>query len=100
VSGNPSTQIQGGIYDPNTDTYTGIPGGVNVDRDPYFHRLDIRIQKSWVYESDRRLSLYLDVQNVYNQQNQEGLSYNYDYTESSPVRGLPIIPSIGLRGEL
>jgi len=39
------------------------------------------------------------VQNVYWAQNVEGFSYNYNYTRRTKVTGLPIIPSIGVRGE-
>jgi hypothetical protein len=45
------------------------------------------------------LDVYLDLQNVYNRANVEGLAYSYDYREEAPLRGLPIIPSIGVRGE-
>jgi hypothetical protein len=42
---------------------------------------------------------YLDVQNVYNAQNIEFLSYGYDYRASSPVYSLPTAPSIGTKIE-
>ena len=32
--------------------------------------------------------------------NPEGVSYNYNYTKSEIITGLPILPVIGLRGEL
>ncbi|MEM9074395.1 MAG: TonB family protein, partial [Myxococcota bacterium] len=99
VSGNPRTPVVGGVYDINADVYSGIPGAINSDRDPLFHRLDVRVQKTWTYSGGGRLSWYLDIQNAYNQQNQEGLSYNYNFTDSEPLLGLPIIPSIGIRGE-
>ena len=41
----------------------------------------------------------MDVQNVYNQANVETIRYNYDATVNTPQTGLPIIPSLGLRGE-
>jgi len=99
VSGNPNTPVIGSVYDARSDTYFPINGEVNSTRNPVFHRLDFRIEKKWVFES-WRLALFLDIQNVYNQQNQEGIIYNYDYTESVPISGLPIIPALGIRGEL
>jgi hypothetical protein len=36
---------------------------------------------------------------VYNNPAVEALAYNYDYTASSFTTGLPIIPSLGMRGE-
>jgi hypothetical protein len=64
-----------------------------------FHQLDIRVDQTWQF-THWKLSAYLDVQNVYNAANVEGLSYNYDYTRRTYTTGLPIIPSLGLRGEL
>ena len=45
------------------------------------------------------LNAYLDIQNVYNQQNPEGISYKFDYTCTSERSGLPIVPILGLKGE-
>ncbi len=44
-------------------------------------------------------SMYLDLQNVYDQQNIEGIAYDYNFTHSTFVNGLPIIPSFGMRFE-
>ena len=41
-----------------------------------------------------------DVQNVYNHRYAEGLSYSYDYSQSKPRSGLPILTIFGVRGEL
>ena len=59
--------------------------------------LDLRVDYTWAFET-WALSLYLDVQNVYNQENIEGIKYNFDYTERSYYTGLPIIPALGLKG--
>ena len=40
------------------------------------------------------------MQNVYNHQSDEGRTYNFDYSKSGVIPGLPIIPSLGLRGEI
>ena len=60
---------------------------------------DLRADKTWKFKS-WQLSFYVDIQNVYNHGNTEGLSYNYNYTKREFVTGLPFLPSIGLRGEL
>ena len=65
---------------------------------PLFHQLDVRTDKTWDFQS-WKLSAYLDVQNVYYRKNAEGVSYNYNYTQSTLVSGLPILPSLGVRGE-
>jgi TonB family protein len=99
VSGNPRTPIVGSVYDANSDFYNPVYGAVNSARDPLFHQLSIRIEKAWKFKA-WSLATYLDVQNVYNHRSQEGLQYSYDFAQSKPVQGLPILPSLGLRGEL
>ncbi|MCA9529813.1 MAG: TonB-dependent receptor [Myxococcales bacterium] len=99
VSGNPETPIVGSIYDALNDIYQPVFGRPNSERAPFFNRLDVRVQKRWDF-AHWKLTLFLDVQNIYNRQNPEGRIYNFDYTESTPIRGLPIIPALGLRGEL
>lgn len=99
VSGNPDTPVIGSIYDALDDVYIPIDGRVNSLRNPLFNRLDIRIQKKWVFQG-WKLAVFLDIRNVYNHQNQEGIIYNFDFSQQSPLLGLPIIPSLGIRGEL
>jgi len=98
VSGNPDTPIVGSVYDVDANSYVRVAGETNSERQPVFHQLDVRVDKRWIY--DRwTLNLYLDLQNAYNRMNQEDIIYNYDYTESERLTGLPIIPSLGIRAE-
>jgi len=99
VSGNPYTPVIGSIYDALNDVYIPIDGRVNSLRNPLFNMLDIRIQKKWIFEG-WKLAVFLDIRNVYNQRNREGVIYNYDYSQQSELLGLPIIPALGVRGEL
>jgi len=99
VSGNPSTPVIGSIYDALNDVYIPIDGRVNTLRNPLFHQLNVRVQKKWIFDG-WKLAVFLDIQNAYNQQNQEGIIYNYDFSQQTPLLGLPIIPSLGIRGEL
>jgi len=100
VSGNPYTPVTQGAYDATTGNYQPVLASPpNGSRLPLFHQLDLRFDKTWTFKS-WRLSTYLDVQNVYNQENVEAITYNYDYSKSAPVAGLPFLPSLGLRGEL
>ncbi|MCS6798331.1 MAG: TonB-dependent receptor [Myxococcota bacterium] len=99
VSGNPQTPITGAVYDANADVYVPVYGAINSARAATFHRLDVRVEKQWSWDA-RALAVYLDVQNVYNATNPEGSFYNYDFSERYDVPGLPILPSIGVRGEL
>jgi hypothetical protein len=39
--------------------------------------------------------------NAYNAKNREGYEYSFDFLEREPATaGLPLIPNLGLRGEL
>lgn len=99
VSGNLYTPCQGGIYSSLSTEYLCLDGPLNGERLPPFHQLDLRVDKRWVF-SGFTLGAYLDLINAYNRTNPDFISYNYDYTQSRAQTGsLPIIPSLGLRGE-
>ncbi|MCA9619101.1 MAG: TonB-dependent receptor [Myxococcales bacterium] len=87
------------LYHAASGAYTPLSfGAFNAERLPVFHALDLRVDKKWDF-GFWALSAYLDVQNVYNSQNVEGITYNFDFTSRQFITGLPILPSIGLRGE-
>jgi hypothetical protein len=86
------------LYAADAATYTPLEGAPFSDRLPLFHNLDVRIEKAWQYR-DWRLTAYLDVWNVYNYPAREAVLYNFDFTRSTYQTGLPIIPSLGMRGE-
>ena len=100
ISGNLRTPQTYGFYDLTVGSYVPSlafpPFG---ERNPMFHQLDIRVDKTWAY-SWGKLSAYLDIWNAYNQGNVEGVSYNYNSTLSTFATGLPILPSVGLRAEM
>ncbi len=99
VSGNPYTPNAYGFFDENNATYLPLSQyPINGQRLPAFHQLDIRVDKTWLF-SKWMLSAYLDVENVYNQGNVEGVSSNYNYTLTQYTTGIPFLPSFGLRGE-
>lgn len=99
VSGNPQTPIVGSVFNANVAGYTPVFGGINSERASLFHQLDVNAEKKWSFES-WSLTAYLSVLNVYNHQAEEGRQYSYDYRESQAVTGLPLFPSLGVRGEL
>lgn len=86
------------LYAADAGTYVPIDGEPFSERMPLFHNLDVRVDKRWQFES-WRLSTYLDVQNVYNNAAYEGYLYNYNFSQRGFQRGLPLIPSVGVRGE-
>ncbi|HEY8944838.1 MAG TPA: TonB-dependent receptor, partial [Polyangiaceae bacterium] len=85
-------------YSVDAAAYAPIQGKQFSERLPLSHQLDVRLDKRWQFRS-WRLSAYLDIQNTYSHPAVEALTYNYDYTLSQYQTGLPIIPSLGLRGE-
>ncbi|MBN2693136.1 TonB family protein [bacterium] len=98
VTGSPETPITGSVFDSDNATYSPIYGEALSKRNEPFFQLDIRIDKTWQFKL-WTLTAYLDVQNVTYYKNQEGVDYNYDYSESQKVEGLPIFPSFGIKGE-
>lgn len=98
VTGNPTTVVEEAVYDADGDRYLPVPGFRTEQRLPSFHQLDVRVEKTWDW-SGWDLSAYLDVQNVYGRLNPERQRYDFDYSETAYITGLPIFPSIGLRGE-
>jgi hypothetical protein len=98
VTGNPYTPVTGGTYDSDNDVYIPTRGRIYSQRFDAFNQLDIRIERKMIYES-WILTSYLDVLNVYNSANQQNIEYSYDYSQKKKVRGLPILPTIGVKGE-
>jgi TonB family protein len=90
VTGNPTTPVVGAYFDANSDRYVALTGQPFSARLPAFNQLDLRVDK---------ISMYLDVQNVFNTDNAEALQYNFDYTIPTPISGLPFLPILGIRGD-
>jgi TonB family protein len=99
VTGNPTTPVAGAIFNADSGTYNQLPGARFSTRVDPFHQLDIRIDKTWTLGARGTFNLYLEVLNVYNNSNPEGISYNYNFTQSNVVTGLPIFPNLGVRVE-
>lgn len=100
VTGNLYTPYVGGVVDFDAGAYSAVSSyPLFTARVPAFHQLDVRIDKRWDFKT-WKLSAYLDVQNAYYRQNPEGISYNYNYSQPSVISGLPILPIVGIRGEL
>ena len=88
----------GGFYDSAGGAYECISGRAFSQRLPAFHQLDVRVDKTWDFGS-WKLSAYLDLYNAYVHQSPEDISYNFNYSQSTYQTGLPLIPSLGIRGE-
>jgi len=98
VTGNPYTPIKQTYFDARSGDYISLPGDPFSQRLSAFHQLDVRFDKTWMF--DRwRLSVYLDIQNLYNYRSEESRQYNFNFTQSQPVTGLPFVPDLGIRGD-
>ena len=98
VTGLPYTPVNSSTYDSDNDVYIPTAGRIYSQRFDAFNQLDIRIDRKYIYDK-WILTAYLDVQNVMNQSNSQNIEYSYDYSESKKVRGLPILPTVGVKGE-
>jgi hypothetical protein len=98
VTGNPSTPVTGASFDTDNDVYVPTRGAFFSVRDQAFIQLDGRVDKKWIYDT-WILWGYLDIQNLSNQKNSQGLRYAYDYSQKANVSDLPILPTIGIKGE-
>jgi TonB family protein len=103
VSGNMETPVASypnlsALYNADAGAYAPIEGKPFSRRLPLFHQLDVRLERAWQFASWRMLA-YLDVWNAYNNPATEAILNNFNYSQEAPQSGLPILPSIGLRGE-
>ncbi len=98
TSGNPTTPVLRAQFDADTGGYSPVNGRYNSDRLPLFHQLDLRIDRTFVFNK-WQLGIYVDVQNVYNQKNVEFYQYSYDFRTRNYIYGLPILPVAGIEGE-
>jgi hypothetical protein len=98
-SGQPYTPVMSSVYDSDADYYNPVFGEVNTKRVAGHHQLDLRVERAWKV-GRATLSAFLDVQNVYLNASTVGYGYSFDYSERFAFESIPILPSIGLRGEL
>ncbi len=97
-SGRPDTPYVGATYDGDSGGYRPVSGGFRTIRRELFHQVDVRIEKTWLFEL-WSMGLYLDVQNLFNVGNVEAIEWDYRYRESAAVTGIPFLPTIGIRGQ-
>jgi TonB family protein len=99
VSGNLYTPCVGGVYSSSSTAYLCVNGEQNSERLETFHQLDVRIDKRWVF-SAFTLGIYLDLINSYNHIAQDSPDYSFDFSQMGTASlSLPIVPSLGIRGE-
>ncbi len=99
ATGRPTTPLQHTFdrYSVDTNRYEGTFGESRSIRFKPFHQLDLRLDKSWLFQS-WTLTAYIDVQNVYNASNVEATFNDYRYREVIEVPGIPVLPVLGVKG--
>jgi TonB family protein len=98
ASGRPDTAVVGATYDADSGGYQEVDGPIRGQRLPFFNQLDVRVEKTWLFDT-WMLGAYVDVQNVLDTENVEAVQYDYRYRESANVTSVPIVPTIGIRGQ-
>lgn len=98
VTGNPYTPVNGASFDADNGVFVPTRGSYFSNRLPAFYQLDFRIDHKWIYDQ-WILSAYLDIQNLSNNKNAQGVTYSYDYQKKDYVSGFPILPTFGVKGE-
>ena len=91
------TETLGSTFDADEGDYDDVDGPRRGGRRKTFRQLDVRAEKTWLFDT-WRLGAYLDIQNVLNTENEEGTQWDYRFRESSPITGVPFVPTLGVRG--
>jgi hypothetical protein len=100
ADGNLTLPTSVSVLDSDTGQYVpALIGSSSEVHLPLFFQWDVRIEKTWTFRA-WSLVTFLDVQNVTNRGNAEAQVFSYDYTRSLNIRGIPILPVLGFRGEL
>jgi len=100
ITGAPYTPYRGGLVDLDAGAYAPLESAeLNSARVDAFHQLDMRVEKLWRFRA-WALTAYLELRNIYNHPSAEGVVYSYDYAARDTAKGLPILPVLGVRGEM
>jgi len=102
-TGNPYTPVVNATRqsDPRKNgeyIYIPIYGETNSDRLSPYHRLDLRISKTFRLAS-WQLGIFLELLNAYNRKNLLDFNYTEDYSTRNDINQLPIIPYLGITAE-
>jgi hypothetical protein len=85
-------------YTPYNSDGTQNIADYNTRRIKSSHSLDIRVDKRW-YFSGWTLITYIDIQNIYNQNNQSGIRWDRREMRTDESSSIGILPSIGVSAE-
>jgi hypothetical protein len=84
-------------FEPGNGQPMLVAGDINSQRLADFKSLDLRVDRAWRRRWGQ-IGVFLDVQNVTDAYNEEGIKYELDFPEVRASRqpGLPILPLIGV----
>jgi outer membrane cobalamin receptor len=100
VAGTPYTPVAGALYSSTTHEYVPVLGEPKSRRLPAYHELDLRVQKRWEIGATGAVTAYADVINVYGKDRVVGIDCSEDLTRCQMrTHPMPVLPSVGLRGE-
>ncbi|MFP2924272.1 TonB-dependent receptor plug domain-containing protein, partial [Pyxidicoccus sp. 3LG] len=99
TTGRPTTPLmhRHDLYQSDRNGFDPTFGPYASARTSGFHQLDVRLDKSWQFQS-WTLTAYLDVQNLYNAENVEFVFNDYRERNEYEVPGIPILPVVGVKG--
>lgn len=97
VSGSPLTTFEGSVFSADQSSYAPIEQADDgKSHQSLFHEVDIRVDKTFTGDVVDT-TVYLDLINIENAHNPELLQWDYRYREFAFVRGLPVLPSLGIQ---
>lgn len=95
TSGFPRTPVDAAVPNVRAAAWDPVFGAHNTQRLPTFFELSLRAAYAHRWSS-AALSVWLDVQNATHRTNAYEFFYSVDYGQRGVVRGLPILPLLGL----
>jgi len=101
ITGSPYTPVASATYDSDNNVYIPKRGNLFSERFSDFFQIDLRIDRKFIYDT-WILTAYLDIQNLTNSSTlatAQYLDYSYDYSQKEEIQGLPILPTLGVKGE-
>jgi hypothetical protein len=96
ATGMPETVVVTSLFDADQGIHLPVQGPKNQGRFETFQALDLRLDWTFLFPYFE-LDAYADLINVLNIRPQEDVLYNHDYTQTTPLLGLPMIPTLGVK---
>ncbi len=86
ATGKPFSPVTGSVFQKDQQVYEPVYGGKNSSRLPDYQRLDLRLTYLTNLFDNYFTVLYIEALNILDIRNIFNYSYNYNYTQKSPVK--------------